>query len=205
MVENRVNYDDYPKIWTSNTSRFLSNTKKRNLNVPLAETIDWGPIPQHLKDNFESIKIDINLTGDPNKDVYLYKLIDNIHYTHLPRPHITVEFIDGSSFNYFINDKDDGVRRFPVHNHRNNIDPYAHKLIRTNNFYMEKIKLLEILSKIINSNEFREYFDFYHEKRQKKSRGINKKKTRRKPKLKKQRTRSKPKKHRTRVKPKDKK
>jgi hypothetical protein len=195
------NYDDYPKIWTNNTSRFLSASKKKKLNNSLAETIVWTPMSPNLKDELESIKIDINLTGNPKQEVLLHTIIDNIHYTEKPNPHITVEFVDGSSFNYFINDKDDDdVRKIPVHNHRNANDPYADKLIKTNNFYMEKIKLLEILSKIINRNEFRKYFGLYYEKS--KGKNIKKQRTRKKPKPKKQRTRTKPKKQRSRAKPK---
>ena len=204
-MSNTKNYDDYPKIWTNNSSKFLSNSKKRKLNHELAETIKWAPISEDIKDELESIKIDINLTGDPKKEVYLYTLIDNIHYTDIPKPHITVEFNDRSSFNYFINDKDDNKRIIPVQTYKKTKnDKLAYKLIETRNFYKEKDELLNILSNIINSNEFRKYFGYYYEKAKNKE----KQKTRRKPKLKpkKQKTRRKlkPKKQITRTRTKSK-
>tara|TARA_B100000035_G_scaffold315336_1_gene335323 strand:+ start:148 stop:783 length:636 start_codon:yes stop_codon:yes gene_type:complete len=181
-------YDEYSKIWTSNNSKFLSNDKKIRLNNPKAETIDWGRMPPELKNEFELLKIDINLTGNPKKQEFLHTKIDNIHYTAIPNPHITVEFVDGSSFNYFINDNED-KRTIRVYNHRKVPDPLANRIINTKDFLIDKTKLLNLISKIINSNEFRQFMGFYYE-----SRGINKKKrTRTKPKPKKQRTRTKPK------------
>lgn len=195
-------YDEYSKIWTSNNSKFLSNDNKIRLNNSKAETIDWGRMPPELKNEFELLKIDINLTGDPKKQEFLHTKIDNIHYTAIPKPHITVEFFDGSSFNYFINDNED-TRKIRVYNHRKVKNPLANRIINTTDFLIDRTELLTLISKIINSNEFRQFMGFYYE-----SRGINKKKiTRKKPKPKKQRTRRKPKpkKQRTRRKPKPKK
>ena len=190
-MEYRINYDDYPKIWTANDSFRLNINKKRSR---AAETIQWYPLDPMIKEEFEDIKIDLNYTG---KQKPLHEIVDNIHYTGiLGKKHITIEFIDRSSIGYYIDDNGEGVRRIPV---KGPTSSFAHKIFNTNNYYIDKIKIIEILSKITNSKRFKEFIGHYYEtssskkKKKKKSKG-KKQRTRRKLKPKKQRTRTKPKK-----------
>lgn len=184
------NYDDYPKIWTANNSFRLDYSKKR---PRAAETINWYPIDNTIKKEFEDIQIDLNHDG---KQKPLHEIIDNIHYTGIPgKKHITLEFTDRSSIGYYIDDNDEGVRRIPV---KGLTGSFAHEIFNTNDYYIDKIKIIEILSKITNSKRFKEFIGHYYEtsssdeKKKQKSKG-KKQRTRRKLKPKKQRTRTKPK------------
>lgn len=154
-MEYRINYDDYPKIWTANDSFRLNINKKRSR---AAETIQWYPLDPMIKEEFEDIKIDLNYTG---KQKPLHEIVDNIHYTGiLGKKHITIEFIDRSSIGYYIDDNGEGVRRIPV---KGPTSSFAHKIFNTNNYYIDKIKIIEILSKITNSKRFKEFIGHYYE------------------------------------------
>ena len=139
---------DYPKIWTSNSSKQLQYSKKRE---KFDETITWGRSSKDFNDFFESILVgNINNKGG---EIYLYELTDHIHYSPVSsKPHITITLNDDSNskIRYYFNNPSNPIQ----------IDNFGYARVLQGQIGII-IKLHSIFEKIITSSNFKTMAELY--------------------------------------------